>query len=72
MVEPNKALKAHCFPHKESFGWRSIEILMGNKCSNDEAAAAGSYLAASDKEKEGKCFPSQFSFSACLQLRETV
>lgn len=45
---------------------------MGNKCSNEEAAAAGSYLAVSDKEMEGKCFPSHFSFSACLQLRETM
>lgn len=39
---------------------------MGNKCSDDETAAAGSYLAASDKEKESKRFPSQFAFSACL------
>lgn len=45
---------------------------MGNKYSNDEAAAAGSYLAASDKEKEGKRFPPQFSFSACLHLWGSV
>jgi len=46
--------------------WRSIEISTGNKCSDDETAAAGSYLADNDKEKEGKCFPSEFTFSVCL------
>lgn len=52
------------------FWWRPIEISMGNKCSNVEAAPVGSYLGA--KEKESKCIPSQFSFSAFLQLRESV